>query len=78
MVSCYEAGRQGFWLHRWLVAQDVESHVVDSASIEVNRRKRRAKSDRLDVGKLLYQLMRYRAVQQTPVGDSTGTGEVLD
>lgn len=61
VVSCYEAGREGFWLHRWLVAQGITSHVVDSASIEVNRRRRRAKSDRLDVGKLLYQLIRYRA-----------------
>jgi len=61
VVSCYEAGREGFWLHRWLMAHGVTNHVVDSASIEVNRRKRRAKSDRLDVGKLLYQLIRYRA-----------------
>lgn len=61
VVSCYEAGRDGFWLHRYLVAQGVESQVVDSASIEVNRRRRRAKSDRLDVGKLLEQLVRYRA-----------------
>ena len=61
VVSCYEAGREGFWLHRWLVAHGVVSHVVDSASIEVNRRRRRAKSDRLDVGKLLYQLVRYLA-----------------
>jgi transposase len=61
VVSCYEAGREGFWLHRWLVAHGVASHVVDSASIEVNRRRRRAKSDRLDVGALLRQLIRYRA-----------------
>jgi transposase len=61
VVSCYEAGRDGFWLHRYLVAQGITSHVVDSASIEVNRRRRRAKSDRLDVGKLLFQLVRYRA-----------------
>lgn len=61
VVSCYEAGREGFWLHRWLVSQWITSHVVDSASIEVNRRRRRAKSDRLDVGKLLLQLVRYRA-----------------
>jgi transposase len=61
VVSCYEAGREGFWLHRWLVSQGIASHVVDSASIEVNRRRRRAKSDRLDVGKLLYQLVRYLA-----------------
>jgi len=61
VVSCYEAGRDGFWLHRYLLAQGVASHVVDSASIEVNRRRRRAKSDRLDVGRLLFQLVRYRA-----------------
>jgi transposase len=61
VVSCYEAGRDGFWLHRCLLAQGITSHVVDSASIEVNRRRRRAKSDRLDVGKLLWQLVRYWA-----------------
>jgi transposase len=37
VVSCYEAGRDGFWLHRFLVGHGVESRVVDSASIEVNR-----------------------------------------
>jgi transposase len=57
--SCYEAGRDGFWLHRFLHAQGVTNLVVDSASIEVNRRKRRAKTDRLDVGKLLTMLLRY-------------------
>jgi len=59
VVSCYEAGREGFWLHRWLVAQGVTSHVVDSSSIEVNRRARRAKSDRLDLGGLLTLLARW-------------------
>jgi transposase len=49
VVSCYEAGRDGFWLHRFLEAHGVENLVVDSASIEVNRRKRRAKTDRVDV-----------------------------
>ncbi len=57
--SCYEAGRDGFWLHRYLVSQGVENLVVDSASIEVNRRAKRAKTDRLDVGKLVGMLMRY-------------------
>ena len=57
--SCYEAGRDGFWLHRWLTAQGIVNLVVDSASIEVNRRKRRAKTDRLDSAKLLSMLMRY-------------------
>jgi transposase len=57
--SCYEAGRDGFWLHRHLTACGVENSIVDSASIEVNRRKRRAKTDRLDAGKLLNLLLRY-------------------
>jgi transposase len=59
--SCYEAGRDGFWLHRWLLAHRAENSVVDSSSIEVNRRARRAKTDRLDVGKLLQLLMRHAA-----------------
>jgi len=59
VVSCYEAGREGFWLHRFLRAQGITNHVVDSSSIEVNRRRRRAKSDGLDVRKLLSMLMRY-------------------
>jgi len=56
--SCYEAGRDGFWLHRWLVGRTIGNLVVDSSSIEVKRRARRAKTDRLDVGKLLQMLMR--------------------
>jgi transposase len=59
VLSCYEAGRDGFWLHRFLRAQGVENQVVDSASIEVNRRLRRAKSDSLDVVKLLEMLIRW-------------------
>jgi len=59
MVSCYEAGRDGFWLHRYLLSCGIENVVVDSASIEVNRRKRRAKTDRIDVRKLLHKLLRY-------------------
>jgi transposase len=61
VMSCYEAGRDGFWLHRSLVAHQVENLVIDSASIEVNRRQRRAKTDRLDVRKLLTMLLRHRA-----------------
>jgi transposase len=64
VVSCYEAGRDGFWLHRYLVAHDVENLVIDSASIEVNRRQRRAKTDRLDVRKLLTMLLRHSAGEQ--------------
>jgi transposase len=59
IVSCYEAGRDGFWLHRYLLSHGIENVVVDSSSIEVNRRKRRAKTDRIDARKLLNMLMRY-------------------
>ena len=59
VVSCYEAGREGFWLHRFLEAHGITNHVVDSSAIEINRRRRRAKSDGLDVRKLLSMLMRY-------------------
>lgn len=59
VVSCYEAGRDGFWLHRWLVAQGVTNYVVDSSSIEVNRRAKQTKTDRLDLVGLLTSLARY-------------------
>jgi transposase len=59
VLSCYEAGRVGFWLHRFLESVGVVSLVVDAASIDVSRRARRAKTDRLDVHKLLAKLMRY-------------------
>ena len=59
VVSCYEAGRDGFWLHRYLQGQGIDNVVVDSASLEVDRRLRRAKTDRIDAGKLLRMLIRY-------------------
>ena len=58
-VSCYEAGRDGFWLHRYLHSCGIDNVVVDSASLEVNRRLRRTKTDRVDAGKLLSMLVRY-------------------
>lgn len=61
VCSCYEAGREGFWLHRALTHLAIVNVVVDSASIEVNRRMRRAKSDHLDARKLLTMLLRYYA-----------------
>lgn len=57
--SCYEAGRDGFWLHRYLLQRGVDNQVVDSSSIEVNRRSKRAKTDRMDLAKLLTMLIRY-------------------
>ena len=60
VMSCYEAGREAFWLHRWLVAHDITNCVIDSSSIEVNRRARRAKTDRLDLAGLLTLLARHQ------------------
>jgi transposase len=59
VISCYEAGRDGFWLDRALRANGIENLVVDSASIEVPRRARRRKTDRLDVIKLMALLLRW-------------------
>jgi transposase len=59
--SCYEAGRDGWWLHCWLNEQGIENVVVDPARIEVNRRARRAKTDRLDGDMLLVMLRRHHA-----------------
>jgi transposase len=59
VVSCYEAGRDGFWLHRYLVSEGIDNIIVDSASLEVNRRKRKVKTDRVDARKLLMMLVRY-------------------
>jgi transposase len=58
IVSCYEAGRDGFWLERFLRAQGIDNRIVDAASIEVRRRARRVKTDRLDAQKLLTMLQR--------------------
>lgn len=57
--SCYEAGRDGFWPARLLAELGVANVVVDSSSIEVPRRARRVKSDRVDGEKLLAMLLRY-------------------
>jgi transposase len=59
VMSCYEAGRDGFWLHRFLEGEHITNLVVDSASIEVSRRGKHAKTDRLDVEKLVTMLLRY-------------------
>jgi len=59
VVSCYEAGRDGFWLHRWLMSVGVDNRIIDSSSIEVNRKQRRAKNDHLDADALVRLLVRY-------------------
>ena len=53
VACCFEAGRDGFWLHRWLTAHDVVAYVLEPTSILVNRRARRAKTDRLDAEGML-------------------------
>ncbi len=60
VYSCYEAGRDGFWIDRWLRAEGILNVVVDSASLEVNRRQRQVKTDRLDAQRLVQMLMRYQ------------------
>ena len=61
VLSCHEAGLQGFWIHHFLESLGVQSLTVDPASIEVNRRYRRAKTDKLDVHKLMNMLLRHAA-----------------
>ena len=57
-VSCYEAGREGFWVHRALTEKGIDNIIVDAASIDVKRRKR-AKTDRIDAESLVRKLVRY-------------------
>lgn len=59
VASCYEAGRDGFWLHRALRANGIANDVIESSAIEVPRQKRRAKTDGIDGGALLRLLWRY-------------------
>lgn len=59
VVSCYEAGRDGFWIHRWLTSEGVQNLVLEPASLEVDRRRRRAKTDGIDVRKMLRHLIRH-------------------
>lgn len=58
-VSCYEAGWEGFWLARWLESEGISNYVIDSSAIEVNRRAKKAKTDKIDTRKLLNLLIRY-------------------
>ena len=57
IVVAYEAGRDGFWLARWLIARGIEVHVIHSASVAVSRERKRAKTDRLDVAMLMRVLL---------------------
>src|SRR5258708_39607879 len=59
MLSCYEAGYDGFWLHRLLEAHGIRNYVIDPASLQVDRRARRVKTDRIGTQPLLRSLMAY-------------------
>lgn len=59
LICCFEAGRDGFWLHRLLIAHGIANHVLEPTSILVNRRARRAKTDRLDAEGMLRVLATY-------------------
>ena len=60
IIVIQEAGLEGFWLHRVLQSEGIESHVVDPASIAAPRRRRRAKTDRLDGEALLRALLAFK------------------
>jgi transposase len=80
VCTCYEAGRDGFWLHRALTSQGIVNIIVDSSALEVNRRSKQVKSDPVAAGKLLNLLCRYhggerkvwRVVQVPAVADEDG------
>ena len=59
ILSCYEAGLDGHWLHRWLADNAVVNHTIDASSIEVSRRARRAKTDRIDLALLMRAFLAY-------------------
>jgi transposase len=59
ILSCYEAGLDGHWLHRWLTDNGVINYEIDASSIEVNRRARRAKTDRIDLALLMRAFLAY-------------------
>ena len=60
IVAIHEAGLDGFWIHRMLEREDIESHVVDAASVLTSRRRRKAKTDRIDGEALLRTLLAYK------------------
>src|SRR5260370_15685104 len=72
MVSCYEAGYDGHWLHRWLLGEGVIDHEIDPSSIEVNRRARRAKTDGIDLDRLMRAVLAH--LRGEPRGRSGGPG----
>jgi transposase len=78
VISCYEAGRDGFWIHRALLQLGIENRVVDSSSIEVSRRARRAKTDRLDAIKLVRMVVRVCAGERKVWSEGHGPTEAAE
>src|SRR5499427_851975 len=68
VVSIYEAGYDGFWLHRRLTAAGIENRVVDAASIPVERRSRRRKTDRIDLDPGHCRMLRRRSAHHPQTG----------
>ena len=64
IALAFEAGRDGFWLARWLQARGIEVHVIHSTSVAVSREHRRATTDRLDTD-LVQQVLQGRAIQRS-------------
>src|SRR5215203_3002135 len=60
IIVIQEAGLDGFWIHRWLQGDEIESYVVDPASIATSRRRRRAKTDKIDGEALVRALLAYK------------------
>ena len=67
VFCCYEAGRDGFWIHHMLEENGTHNLIFDPSSIEVNRRKRRTKTDKVDVKALLRLLIRYLSGERKAV-----------
>ena len=72
IVVIHEAGLDGFWLHRVLQSEGIESHVVDPASIATSRRRRRAKTDRIDGELMLRALLAFKRREPSGVRDGQG------
>ncbi len=62
--SCYEAGRDGFWIHRMLIESGIHNVVIDPASLDVKRHGRQKKTDRIDSKKMLISLIRYWVLEE--------------
>src|ERR1700686_1883418 len=77
VMSCYEAGYDGFWLHRVLEAHGIHNHVLNPASLQVNRRARRPKTDRIDADRMVRALIQISALTRggaSHVGRRSGCG----